>query len=130
MEKPRFQPGFRMSPIDGAVLVVGATAAGLSWSTSPSTGFVIAYVVGHFFLFCNVFRVARVPELVWAALFLALAVPTIALGQPGWPITISLLLAATVVIVCLEMRKPSYHGVGWKRLNPELPAWWNEQVPE
>jgi hypothetical protein len=76
--------------------------------------------VGHFFLFCNVFRVSRAPELVWAGVFLALAGSTIALGVPGWPATVAASLATTVVVVTLEMRKPSYHGIGWRRINPTL----------
>jgi hypothetical protein len=33
-------------------------------------------------------------------------------------------------VVIVEMRKPSYHGVGWQRINPGLPAWWDARVAE
>jgi len=29
-----------------------------------------------------------------------------------------------VVVVVVQMRKPSYHGLGWQWINPELPNWW------
>lgn len=89
-----------------------------------SWGFVIAFVLGHFFLFCNVVRMARPLELAWAGVFVALAAATIMLDTPGWLVTASVSLAATVVVVMVETRKPSYHGVGWQRINPGLPAWW------
>jgi hypothetical protein len=28
------------------------------------------------------------------------------------------------VLVIFEMRKPSYHGVFWRRVNPNLRQWW------
>ena len=49
---------------------------------------------------------------------------TIALEIPGWFATVSVSLCATIIVVILEMRKRSYHGVGWQKINPELPAWW------
>jgi hypothetical protein len=87
-------------------------------------GFIIAFVVAHFFLFCNVVRMARPLELTCAAAFLALASATLLTEAPGWPITTGLSLAVTLVVVVLQMRNPSYHGLGWQRINPELRAWW------
>jgi hypothetical protein len=26
------------------------------------------------------------------------------------------------------LKKPSYHGVGWRCINPELPAWWEANI--
>jgi len=125
MPSGQFQPGFRCLRLDLVILLAGAAAAGaaLVW-LEPWVGFVVAFVVGHFFLFCNAFRIARVLELVWAALFVVLAAGTISVGFPGWPITAGLSLAAPVVVVILEMRKPSYHGVFWQQINPDLREWW------
>ena len=123
MPSDEFQPGFRCTPLDLVILLGGAAAAGaaLVW-LEPWVGFVVAFVVGHFFLFCNVFRIARVLELVWAALFVVLAAGTVSVGFPGWPITAGISL--TVVVVILEMLKPSYHGVFWQQINPGLRQWW------
>jgi len=46
-------------------------------------------------------------------------------GIPGWPITTSVSLVVTLVVVVLQMRKPSYHGLGWQRINPGLRSWWD-----
>ncbi|MCE9608553.1 MAG: hypothetical protein K8U03_27015 [Planctomycetia bacterium] len=119
-----FQPGFRISVVDRLVIVVGAAAAIALWSIAWWLGFIVAYVVMHFFLFCNIFRVARAPELVWSGLFIGLTYGTLTFGVPSWAITIGVSLAATALIVALEMRKPSYHGVLWQRINPGLPQWW------
>ncbi|MCX6976643.1 MAG: hypothetical protein NTX04_01620, partial [Verrucomicrobia bacterium] len=83
--------------------------------------------VGHFFLFCNVFRISRSLELIWAAGFLILTRFTVTTGQPTWTTTAMLSLALTAVLVCIELRKPSYHGVGWSRFNPNLRQWWDAQ---
>jgi hypothetical protein len=28
-------------------------------------------------------------------------------------------------VVVLQMRKSSYHGIAWQRINPGLRAWWD-----
>jgi hypothetical protein len=128
MPASRFAPGFRLSKLDVVVLVVGTLlslglAAAGSW-----LALVVAWVIGHFFLFCNVFRLSRPLELVWAAVFVVLAGSTAATHYPGWAATTAISLAATVVVVAVEMRKPSYHGILWQRINPGLRAWWEAQV--
>lgn len=90
----------------------------------------MAFVLAHFFLFCNVFRLARPLELVWAAVFVALAAGTLAIDIPGWPATAAISLCVTVVVIPLEMRKLSYHGVGWERINPGLRSWWESRGAE
>lgn len=124
----RFEPGVRLSGLDIGVLVV--TAAGCAWlaaSEAPLIAAGIAFVVGHFFLLCNVFRIRRGPELIWAALFTGLSAATILAELPGWPITFLASGVATVILVAIEMRHPSYHGLGWARLNPDLPRYWRER---
>jgi hypothetical protein len=120
----KFQPGFRFSLLDSVVLAIalivgGGVSVGLFWP-----GMAILFVVGHFFLFCNVVRMSRPSELVWAGFFVALMTSTMLAGAPSWPMTLTLSFAATVVLVALEVRKPSYHGAFWQRLNPGLPEWW------
>lgn len=89
----------------------------------------IALVIGHFFLFCNVFRLARPLELAWAAVFVALAGATVAINWPGWIATTIGTLVMTAIVIALEMRKASYHGVLWRRINPGLKEWWRESKP-
>jgi hypothetical protein len=119
-----FAPGFRLSKLDLFVLIVGAVAAVVLGLQTWWLGFVIAFTVLHFFLFCNVFRIARSLELAWAAAFVGLSAGTIVAGVPGWPITVAATLVVTVVVIALEAAKPSYHGIWWSRINPKLPDWW------
>ena len=90
---------------------------------------VIGVPVAHFFLFCNVFRISRPLELLWAGVFLILAGSTVVWNAPGWPATVIVSACVAVAVVVAEMRKPSYHGVGWRRINPRLPEWWAENGP-
>ena len=128
MPSPEFRPGFRFSGFDALLLAAGAGGVWFFWSRVGWLAFVIGFVVGHFFLFCNVFRISRGLELIWAAAFLILTRFTVTSGQPTWTVTALLSLAATAVVIGVELRKPSYHGVGWSRLNPGLRAWWNANV--
>lgn len=119
-----FKPGFRLSFLDALVLAVGAMAtAGLA-RIDPALAAALAFVVGHFFVFCNVVRMARPLELVWAGQFMLSSSSTVLMGTPTWPQTFLLALACTATLTALQLRKPSYHGVFWQRLNPSLPAWW------
>jgi hypothetical protein len=128
MQPSDFKPGFRLSVIDVVVLIAGAIGSVLLSSMTWWWGFVVAFVIGHFFLFCNFIRASRPLELCWSAVFVALAIGTIIIEFPGWLATALLSLGATTAVVILEMRKPSYHGIGWQRINPALPAWWEVQA--
>lgn len=121
---PEFRPGFRLSAMDVLVLVAGASGAALAWQVAVALAVLVAAAVLHFFLFCNVFRVARRPELAWSGVFLAAVLAQRTLGVP-WPAVVGVVAATTVGVIWREMRKPSYHGVLWQRINPDLPAWWS-----
>ena len=130
----RYRPGFRLSTIDLIVLVFGTLGSVVVTRFDLWFGLSISFLVVHFLLFCNVFRVSRSLELLWAALFLLLIVSTMTVGAPGWIFSFVLLFFCSMVIIAFQMRQPSYHGIGWKYINPDLPYWWdaNEQsrVPE
>lgn len=127
MQQAAFAPGFRLSVSDMLVLIVGTGGALALGSMVWWWGFVVGFAVGHFFLFCNVVRMARPLELLWAGVFVALAVATITLGVPAWPLTAASSLLVTALVVVLQLRSPSYHGLGWQRINPGLPVWWAAQ---
>src|SRR5688572_7462305 len=124
MPPSTFAPGWRFSTLDGVVLVLGLGATAAMGSVSWPIGFVIGFSLLHFFLFCNVVRLARGLELVWSAVFVGLCVGTIVFDWPGWAWTVALSLAVTVAVVAIELRKPSYHGIGWRVINPRLQTWW------
>ena len=61
--------GFRFSATDAiALLILGAAILGL-YRVGSNLWWLVAIVAGHFFLFCNIFRVVRRRELIWSALF-------------------------------------------------------------
>ena len=130
MIAPPFKPGFRIDAIDTLVLIAGGLGSAIAAQVEWWMGLTIGFAIGHFFLFCNVFRVARPLELTWAALFVVMAGSTIAVEQPGWAVTLGCSLVATLIVIVVQMRKPSYHGVAWKRINPELPRWWEARSAE
>lgn len=124
MGASRFRPGFRLSLFDIVILcagVMGSAFAGLQlwWA-----GMIVGLVVLHFFLFCNVFRISRAPELIWAAAIVALAGATILTDYPGWIATPILAVALSSFLIWRETKREDYHGVCWKKWNPGLPDWW------
>jgi hypothetical protein len=117
-------PGFRFSVIDGAVIALFATA---TVALRPALGENIllgAGVLGHFFLFCNVFRVRRSIELAWAALFLVNTGAWAMAGGLAWWKVLAAQAPATLVAIGLELRSRAYHGVGWERINPQGARAW------
>ncbi|SMP60002.1 hypothetical protein SAMN06265222_106301 [Neorhodopirellula lusitana] len=102
--------GFRFSLTDGLAIVVCAAATYWGLGQMGSIAWLFPFVLGHFFLFCNVFRIPRRPELVWAGCFLGLA--TIGLIVE-WPITSAMLAAlpVTIAVLIYSVRLPTYHGV-------------------
>ncbi len=123
MNDPSFNPGFRFSPFDAVILLLGGAAAVSMSFLDPHIGPAVGFVVLHFFLFCNVVRMSRPFELTWAGAFVV-GVALFAADVAAWPAVFGVCLGLTVVLVALETRRPSYHGVGWRTLNPELPEWW------
>ena len=128
VKESAFAPGFRISFFDLLILIGGMIGAVVAKIYIGSGGLIIGFVVGHFFLFCNVFRISRRPELFWAGTFTLLTASTLFTGLPGWFGTIIGSLVLTIALTSLEMRKPYYHGIGWRRVNPGLKTWWDSQT--
>ncbi len=111
--------GFRFSYGDGFVLLL---ALGVSIGGQDFRPFIwfVPFVVGHFFLFCNIFRIRRKAELIWSFLFLS----QIFLGIYGhfWTLETSFIgqLIITLMILCYEIQQPYYHGIFARRWNPYL----------
>ena len=128
MTDQKFSPGFRISVLDSCVLLFGASATIYFGMRMWQVGVVIGFSVAHFFLFCNVFRIRRAPELIWAASFIVLIISTILFGFPSWFLSMVLSLVVSVFLVFREFRHPSYHGIFWGKFNPQLEIWWNSEM--
>jgi hypothetical protein len=125
MKPAAFVPGFRFGR-RWIVLAGGGTGA-IVLSMLPGARICAWLVIAHFFLFRNVVR-WRDHLSFWGGVFVALAAATIAIDTPGWLVTTVVSLGVTVVAVIVQIRKPEYHGVGWKWINPGLPAWWEARI--
>ena len=123
----KFNPGFRISKLDMAVILISVIGGILLYSQSAVFSFIVMFVVCHFFLYCNVIRMSRIPELIWASVFSTLCIISLRFGLLSWEIAILLSLLTTAILVAVELRKPSYHGVFWQKVNPNLPVWFSEK---
>jgi len=124
MEEKSFAPGFRISLFDFVILLMALIAAAIVYPHQAVLSGFISLVVIQFFLFCNVFRISRLPELIWAGTIVLLGLATVFWGIPKlWMTYISGVMLG-VALILREMRLPSYHGIGWSRINPELRDWW------
>jgi len=120
----RFAPGFRFSGFDALVLILGtASALGVAL-LHQWVGLAIGFVVAHFFLFCNILQMSRPLELIWAAVFAGLVGCAFVADAISWPLIFAFASGVTLILSLIQMRHPSYHGVGWKTINPALPEWW------
>ena len=88
--------------------------------------------LGHFFLFCNVFRVRRRFELIWAGCFIANFLGNVWLVEDR-AISLLLLLAlqspVTIFFIWIELRSERYHGIGCRLANPDLQRYLSGEIP-
>lgn len=119
----QFNPGFRLSKLDIGVITVSFVLASFLYQYSRMLCFITLFVVAHFFLFCNVARMSRIPELIWAGVFIVCASTSLKFGVLSVEISVGISLFTTALLIALEVQKPSYHGVYWQKLNPNLEKW-------
>lgn len=62
--------GFRFSIQDAVIFVSGVMATALSWQQVGQFALFIPFLLCHFFLFCNTFRVGGERTLIWASVFI------------------------------------------------------------
>lgn len=114
--------GFRCSFSDLLVLIATGGATWFLWPVIGEWAALLPIVVGHFFLFCNVFRVGTHREIAWTAAFiLNFLVWTVCEGMsPPWLAVFQ--APFTLAVILLAMRDPGYHGLGCRRLGkPKQP---------
>lgn len=111
--------GFRFSVVDALAIIVCIAFTIWGLKALGSTAWLFPFVLGHFFLFCNLFRVPRRPELVWAGCFIALAFTCLVLDRSilnaMW-----MVLPITAGVLLYAVRLPTYHGVGSTKHAPTL----------
>ncbi|MBB3208224.1 hypothetical protein FHS27_004051 [Rhodopirellula rubra] len=112
--------GFRLSLVDAFVVLLAAVVTLATIDATGGFSWLLLFVVLHFFLFCNVFRVRRAPELVWAFTFLANCGVWIATGHVDLLGIVGSQCLITLGILINEMRSPNYHGIFARRINSRL----------
>ena len=121
--------GFRFSLTDALAIFAFMSAAGVLWRLGNLLWWMLAIAAGHFFLFCNVFRIVRRRELVWSGLFILNVGIWTWLDLLTWPCVLLCQLPITVGLVVADMRSPGYHGVFASRINPQLNDYLDGRFP-
>lgn len=106
--------GFRFSITDALAIVVCIFATVWGLKELGIVAWFFPFVLGHFFLFCNIFRVPRKPELIWAGAFLVIAFGCL-IADASILHALWLVLPITVAVLVYSVRLPTYHGVGSKQ---------------
>lgn len=112
--------GFRFSPTDSVAIVVFIGVAAVFQRWGSLLWWMLLIAAGHFFLFCNVFRIIRRREFIWAGFFILNIGLWLWFGEPTWPRILACQLPVTVVLIFADIRAPGYHGIFANRLNPKL----------
>ncbi len=122
--------GFRFSASDGAVIVFCGWATWFAWARIGSLAILFPVALGHFFLFCNIFRIHRNAEFLWSALFIANFSAWNFSGEFTWFRVLALQSVATLLVIGREMRTPRYHGIFARSINRRhIEAWLEGDAP-
>lgn len=103
--------GFRFFATDAIAILVCIAGTVVGLQALGSIAWLFPFVVSHFFLFCNVFRIPRHLELTWAGIFLFLAtsciVADVSILHSFW-----ITLPVTIAILGYGMCRKGYRGIG------------------
>lgn len=107
------KPGFRFSFVDGIAIVVCGAIVWLAYAELGKLAWLPAVVLGHFFLFCNVFRIHRNYELIWAGVFVVNFGIWFLFSPEAAPLEWILIsqTPVTIFLILLAVRGPDYHGI-------------------
>jgi len=111
--------GFRFSAFDAMAMVLFAAASATVWQISRDLALALPIVLGHFFLFCNVFRIPPRPELIWSAVFLLNCATWWLASKFSWGRVLLLQCPVTAFLILQEMRRSTYHGIFARQVNKD-----------
>jgi len=117
---PKRTWGLRFSISDAIVLALLACSTVVVYQINESFAWLVGIASMHFFLFCNVFRVRRRREIIWAVLFVLNAGFWFLLGRINWFAVLACQIPVTAGVIAWEIKTPRYHGIFANRLNPRL----------
>jgi hypothetical protein len=103
--------GFRFSVIDGLAIVICIVTTYFVYPIIEADAYLFPVVLGHFFLFCNIFRVRRNYELCWSALFLINFSYWRFYSDFNWLVLLACQTPVTLTAISAEIRSSNYHGI-------------------
>lgn len=112
--------GLILSLSDVGVLFAGSILTWFALEKVEEYSLFIPFVLVHFFLFCNVFRIRRKQELTWAAAFIINVLFWSVSGRYPIFILFGTQMLLTAVIIIMEMMRPDYHGIFSRYINKNL----------
>ncbi len=112
--------GFRFSGVDALALLVFFALAQVLYSQGFPLWWLVPAAAGHFFLFCNVFRVRRRHELIWAGVFVLNTGWWMSGDCLEWFPPVACQTPLTIAILTTGIRSRDYHGMLALTLNPHL----------
>ena len=108
--------GVRMSARDAVVIVLSVPATWGLWCVFGPIAVVCPVVLGHFFLFCNVFRVGLRAELLWALGFVLNVGVLFVADAFAWDRVAMIQAPMTITTIVTTMLREDYHGLGYSLL--------------
>ena len=105
--------GFRFSPVDALAIVLCTLATWGAWPFLGELAILFPIVLGHFFLFCNVFRIPRLSELLWSATFIINVGAWAIFNEFTWLNVLLTQLPMTLLAVLSGVCRSDYHGIGF-----------------
>lgn len=81
--------------------------------------FLIPFVLGHFLLFCNTFRVGGERTLIWIGVFLVNVTGFAVFNNIHWFWILSAQSAFTGVLIVQCVLSRNYHGIACEQINSE-----------
>ena len=112
--------GFQFFATDAAAIIAFTGLAIVFWHFGSPLAWILLITAAHFFLFCNVFRIIRRRELVWAATFIINISLWTWLGKLSITPVLLCQLPITTILILMDLRSSTYHGIFANRLNPSL----------
>ena len=124
-----FKPGFRLSIMEFMFFVIMAAATWALMGVNGYCAWMAMFSAVMFFHFCNIFRIRRLPELVWATCYVVAGIVGYMMELSVW-VVIGGLYALGLGIIAHEFKRPDYHGILWRSINPKLPEWFEKNITQ
>jgi len=108
--------GFRFSWVDGTIVAAGLVVTMLAWPEFEQMTLAIPYLLGHFFLFCNPFRIGGERSLIWVVAFLMNVAVWMRHQNTAGMIIIQMVVTILLIAHCVMGKND--HGWLCERINP------------